>query len=172
MDGNIIQQFIRALGNLDKILAKSADNAAARGFNPDQFLAARLAPDMFNLTRQVQICCDAAKATVANLSGTINPKFEDSETTLAQLRERVQKTVAHLQTVPLAAIEACPADKLVIVPFPPGGHRMTARDYLYTRQVGNFYFHLTTAYALLRMQGVPLGKADYLGPLDMLDPEM
>lgn len=168
MDSRLLAQFDRALHNLDAILAKAAANAHARGFSPDAFLGSRLAPDMLPFPRQVQIACDVAKATAANLSGMVAPRFDDTETTLADLRARIAKTRDFLATVPAAAIEACPADKDVVVPFPPG-KKLSAEAYLYQRQLGNFYFHVTTTYALLRAQGVPLGKADFLGELPYQD---
>lgn len=164
MDSHIIAQFDRTLHNLDAILSKAAANAQARGFSPDAFLGSRLSPDMLAFPRQIQIACDVAKATASNLSGVAAPKFEDTETTLAELRGRIAKTRDYLATVPLAAIEACPPDRDVAIPFPPG-KKLSAEAYLYQRQLGNFYFHVTTTYALLRLQGVPLGKADFLGEL-------
>lgn len=106
MDSRIVGQFKVALGNLDAILGKAADYAAARGFSPDAYLQARLAPDMLAFPRQIQICCDTAKATAANLARREIPKFEDSEVTLADLRGRIAKTLAFLATIPDGEIDA------------------------------------------------------------------
>lgn len=163
---DLARQFSRSLGQLDAWLGKAADHAAARGFSPDAFLASRLAPDMLNFTKQVQIACDAAKASAANISGQTAPRFADDETTLAALRERIAKTRAWIDGLDFASPVAGDGARRVLVGFPPE-KKLSLHDYVLMRQVPNFHFHLVTAYALLRQGGVVLGKADYLGDLPL-----
>lgn len=152
-----------SLNNLDHFLAKAQANAAARGFDADVLAASRLAPDMLPLTAQVRIACDAAKLGVARLAGLEAPKFEDNETTVAQLRERIAKTLAWLATVSATAMDGCEAKDIT---FPVGRdgktRTMQGADYLRQWVLPNVYFHVTTAYALLRHNGVDLGKMDFL----------
>lgn len=154
--------FQHMLRNLSHILEKGAASAAQRGFDPSGLTTARLAPDMLPFTRQVLIACDAAKNGVARVSGVEAPKFADEETTFDELRARIQRTLDYLATVPAAALDGKDdAD----VTFPIGRDKtrtMKAQAYLTTWVLPNFFFHVTTTYALLRHNGVPLGKADYL----------
>ncbi|WP_141732315.1 DUF1993 domain-containing protein [Oligoflexus tunisiensis] len=162
-----IQQFQKVLGNLEAILVKAKHHADRRGFDANNFLGMRLTPDMFPLVRQIQIATDTAKATAAGLAGKEAPLYEDNETTLTQLIERVRSTRAFLQGFKandFAGVEA----RKVKVPSTPG-KAMRAPDYVMQRAVPNFYFHVTTAYALLRQGGVDLGKKDFLGDLPMID---
>jgi hypothetical protein len=156
--------FVRMLGNLLTWLDKAEAHAQARKFDTGVYLAARLAPDMLPFTKQIQIACDAAKFGVARLAGTESPKFEDSETTLAELRERIRKTIAYVQSVPAAQIDGCEA-KDVVVPRRDGSITLKGEFYLKHYVLPNFFFHVTTAYALLRHNGVELGKSDYLGAM-------
>jgi uncharacterized protein len=157
--------FTTALTNLDHILAKAEANAAERKFSPDVFLAMRLAPDMLPFTAQIRIACDAAKNGTARLAGIEAPKFTDDEVTFAELRARVAKTLAWLATLQPAQIDGREAQEIT---FPVGRdatRTMTGEAYLKHWAVPNIFFHVTTAYGLLRQAGVPLGKADYLaGP--------
>ncbi|MEJ7138769.1 DUF1993 domain-containing protein [Amphibiibacter pelophylacis] len=151
-----------ALNNLDHCLAKAQANAAARGFDPDVLAGVRLAPDMLPLTAQVRIACDVAKLGVARVAGLEAPKFDDTETTLAQLRERIAKTLAWLATVPAGALDAQEAKDIT---FPVGRDKtrtMQGADYLRHWVLPNVFFHVTTTYALLRHNGVDLGKIDFL----------
>lgn len=156
--------FNRILGNVGAWLDKAEAHAAARKFDPAVYLTARLAPDMLPLSKQIQIACDAAKFCVARLAGSDAPKFEDSETTIAELRERIARTLAYVNSVPAAQIDGTDA-KDVSVPRRDGSMTMKGEDYLRHFVLPNFYFHATTTYALLRHYGVELGKADFLGSM-------
>jgi hypothetical protein len=156
--------FVRMLGNLLVWLDKAEAHAQARHFDPGVYLAARLAPDMLPFTKQIQIACDSAKFGVARLSGVEAPKFEDDEASLPDLRERVRKTLAFIQSVGAERIDGTEA-KDVVVPRRDGSMTLKGETYLANFVLPNFYFHLTTAYALLRHNGVGLGKSDFLGPL-------
>ena len=154
--------FQHMLRNLSHILDKGEANAQARKFDPAVLTAARLAPDMLPLTRQILIACDAAKLGVARISGVEAPKFEDNEATFADLKARIQKTLDYLSSVPAAALDGT-EDKEVTFPVGRENTRtMAAQAYLTTWVLPNFFFHVTTAYAILRHNGVDLGKSDYL----------
>ncbi len=154
--------FVRMLGNVTAWLDKAEAHAAEKKFDTAVYLAARLAPDMLGFTQQIQIACDTAKFCVARLSGTEAPKFADDETTLAALRERIARTVDYVQSVPATAIDGSDARE-ISVPRRDGAITMSGETYLKHFVQPNFYFHVTTVYALLRHNGVPLGKPDYLG---------
>lgn len=154
----------RALDQLRQILAKGAAHAEAQGWDPAVLLSMRLAPDMFPLTRQVQIATDMAKNAAARLTGTEAPKFEDDETTFAQLEARVQRAVDYLRSVPADAFAGAEARAITVPTRARGDLHFVGTDYLFGFVLPNVYFHTTTAYALLRHAGVPLGKADYIGP--------
>ena len=156
--------FVRMLGNLGTWLDKAEAHAHAKKFDPSVYLAARLAPDMLPFARQIQIASDVAKFGVARLAGVDAPKFEDNEASLAELRERVQKTIAYLHSVPASQIDGT-ENKDVVVPRRDGSMTLKGEFYLKHFVLPNFYFHVTTTYALLRHSGVDLGKTDYLGPL-------
>jgi hypothetical protein len=162
------RQFIRSLRALDHNLEKAIHHAEAKKFDPDNFCSARLAPDMFPLTRQVQVACDVAKRIVSALSGREAPVHEDTERTMAELRARVAKCLAYLETITPDDFAKVTPTTLVKVPNPPG-KVMYAPDALLARSVPNFFFHVTTAYGLLRKGGVELGKRDYLGDVPMID---
>lgn len=154
--------FQHMLRNLNHILDKGEANAQARKFDPSVLANARLAPDMLPLTRQILIACDGAKLGVARISGVEAPKFEDNEATFPELKERIRKTLDYLETVPAARMDGS-EDKEIT--FPVGRDKtrtMTAQAYLTTWVLPNFFFHVTTAYAILRHNGVDLGKPDYL----------
>ena len=156
--------FTRMLGNIGGWLDKAEAHAAAKKFDTSVFLASRLAPDMLPFTRQIQFACDAAKFGVARLAGVEAPKFEDNETTFAELRVRIAKTLDFIQSVPASQIDGT-EDKDVVVPRRDGPITVKGETFLKTMAMPNFYFHLTTTYALLRHNGVDLGKSDYLGKL-------
>lgn len=156
--------FVRMLGNAIVWLDKAEAHAKEKKFEPSVYLASRLAPDMLPFTAQVQIACDAAKFCMARLTGTEAPKFEDNETTLEQLRERMRKTMDYVQSVPMAQIDGTDA-KDISVPRRDGAIVMKGEMYLKHFVLPNFYFHITTVYALLRHNGVELGKSDYLAGL-------
>ena len=143
-------------------LDKAEASAAARKFDVNIFCAARLAPDMLPFTAQIRIACDAAKNGTARLAGIEAPKFEDNETTFAELKARVAKTLAWLATVPASAIDGREAADIT---FPVGRDKtrtMKGEAYLKHYALPNMFFHIVTAYALLRHNGVDLGKTDYL----------
>jgi hypothetical protein len=152
---------------LSGVLDKAHEFATAKKVDPSVLLNMRLAPDMFALTRQVQIASDLAKNGMARLAGLEPPKFEDNETTLPQLKERVAKTVAFLKTLDTGKIDAS-TDREITFPLGPNnkGH-MKGDDYLNHFVLPNVYFHLTAAYAILRHAGVQIGKQDYLGAIPM-----
>jgi uncharacterized protein len=154
--------FLHMLRNLVHLLEKGEANAQARKFDPAVLATSRLAPDMLPFTRQVLIACDAAKLCAARISGVEAPKFEDTETTFGELKERIRKTLAYLETVPASALDGT-EDKEITFPVGRETKRtMTAQAYLTTWALPNFFFHVTTAYAILRHNGVDLGKSDYL----------
>ncbi len=154
--------FVRMLGNLEGWLDKAEAHAQAKKFDPGVYLTTRLAPDMLPLPRQIQIACDAIKFGVARLAGVEAPKFEDDEASLADLRARIRKTLDFVQSVPAAQIDGT-ENKDVVVPRRDGSMTLKGDVYLKHFVLPNFYFHITTTYALLRHSGVELGKADFLG---------
>ena len=155
--------FVTMLRNLSKFLGKARAHAEAKKFDPNVLVTARLAPDMLPFKSQVQIACDSAKFCVARLSGVDAPRFEDNEASLPELEERIAKTLAYLESVPREKLDGT-EEKQVSVPR--RGHepmQYTGEQYLKHFALPNFFFHVTTAYALLRHNGVDLGKADFLG---------
>ena len=156
--------FVRLLGNLSAWLDKAAAHAEAKKFDQSVYITSRLSPDMLPFPNQIQIACDGVKFGVARLSGVEAPKFEDNETTLAQLKERIAKTLAFVQSVDADKIIGT-EEKDINVPRRAGVLVMKGERYLHQFVMPNFYFHVTTAYALLRHNGVELGKADFLGSL-------
>jgi len=156
--------FIRMFANMTAWLEKAEAHAQAKKFEPSVYLTARLAPDMLPFVRQIQIASDGAKFGVARLAGVEAPKFEDNEATFADLRERIAKTVAFIKSVPADQIDGT-EDKDIALPRRDGTLMIKGEPYLKHFVLPNFYFHLTTTYALLRHNGVDLGKADFLGAL-------
>jgi len=167
----VIRQFARTLRNLDAVLNKATKHAEARKFDINNFYAARLFPDMLPFVSQIRIACDTAKSAAANLSGKEAPRHEDNETTVPELRARIGKCLAYLDTFTAADFERTKPDTMVRMPNRPDrvGKGLRAEEYLYARQIPNFYFHVTTAYDLLRHGGVEIGKSDYLGTLAFAD---
>jgi hypothetical protein len=158
--------FNRLLTALDAILAKADAWATERKIDPNALLQARLAPDMFTFTRQVQIGADMIKGTCARLAGVEVPRFEDKESSFAELRERVQKTRTFLATLQPAQFEGAESRQISFKVGPPDNQRtleFVGRDYLFTWGYANAHFHYATAYALLRHNGLAIGKTDYLG---------
>ena len=164
----VVRQMMRSLRVLDSILDKAAKYAEARKFDVNNFCTARLFPDMLPFVAQIRIACDQAKAAASNLSGKEAPKHEDTETTVPELRARIGKCLAYLDTFTSADFEKVKPDTMVRMPNRPG-KAIAAAEYLYARQIPNFFFHTTTAYNLLRHGGVEVGKSDYLGPLGFVD---
>jgi hypothetical protein len=153
--------FVHMLGNLANWIDKAQADAESRKYEVAALLTARLAPDMLPFTRQIQIACDGAKFCVSRLAGVEAPRHEDTETNFAELKARIAKTIAFVQSVPAAQIDGTEA-KDIHVPRRSGNIVMKGEAYLKNFALPNFYFHVTTAYALLRHNGVVLGKNDYL----------
>ncbi|MBL8832648.1 MAG: DUF1993 domain-containing protein [Rhodospirillales bacterium] len=154
--------FTKMLGALSNVLDKGAAFAAAKKVDPSVLLASRLAPDMFPLTRQVQLASDFAKGPLARLSGSEPPKWEDSETTFDALKARIAKTVDFAKSFKPEQIDGSETRDVTIT---IGGNPVTMKgqEYLLHNALPNFYFHVTAAYAILRHNGVEVGKRDYLG---------
>jgi uncharacterized protein len=155
--------FQRMLGNLLKVMDKAEAHAAARKFSPDAYLPLRLAPDMLPFSKQIQIASDNAKGCAARLAGQDIPAWADDETSFAQLRERLQRTLDYVAGVPASAFEGAEGREVVLKFRNRDPLVFTGEDYLRFFALPNFFFHVTTAYALLRHAGVDLGKGDYLG---------
>ncbi len=162
-----VPTLTKLLGGLRKQLDTMAAFAAEKKVDPSVFLNDRLAPDMFDCKRQIQIACDQAKGAVARLTGVENPKHEDTEVTAAELQARIDKTLAFIQSVPESAYEKA-AEQKVQLPYFPGKY-MTGVDFAREYVLPNFIFHVTVAYAIFRHQGVPLGKADFTNGLPLKD---
>jgi hypothetical protein len=158
-----LQLFTKTLENLEKWMDKAEQSAKERSFDVDVLAAARLAPDQFSFAQQVQSACDQAKYACAYWSGKPAPSHPDTETTFAELRERIQKCTGFLATVQQADLAGAEQQKVA----PPwlDGRWLTGGDYLVHVAVPNFFFHATTAFAILRHNGVPLGKLDFVGSL-------
>lgn len=153
----------RMLRNLLACLDKAEAHAQARGFSPDAYLALRLAPDMLPFTKQIQIASDNAKACVSRLAGQEVPKWDDDETTMAALRTRIERTLEHVGRFTPGDLAGAAAREITVPLRNRDPLKFTGESYLCQFALPNFYFHVTTAYALLRQAGVPLGKGDYLG---------
>lgn len=157
-----IPVFVRMLGNLSAILNKAAAHAEAKKIDPAIFVNARLAPDMYPLSRQVQIATDMVKGCAARLAGIEVPRYEDNETTFAELQARIAKTKAFLQSVSAEQIDGS-EDRKITLKFGSRELNLLGQAYLLDFVLPNFHFHLTTAYAILRHNGVEIGKKDYTG---------
>jgi hypothetical protein len=156
-----IPTYRRGLTNLASFLDKAETYATAGGVDLASYTEARLAPDMHPFTRQIQIASDSAKGGAARLAGIEAPAMEDTETTFALLRVRISRTIAFLDTIARDQVDAR-TGATIELPFPGGVMTFTATDFLMQFSLPNFFFHITTAYAILRANGVPLGKMDYL----------
>lgn len=167
MSNASIPVFEIGLSALSALLDKAEAYAEAKRIDPTVLLNARLFPDMFAFTRQVQSACDQAKNGGARLAGVDPPRYEDNEKTIAELRTRIAKTVAFVKTLDAERIDTA-ADREITFPLGPNnkGH-MRGADYLNHFALPNFYFHLTTAYDILRHCGVEIGKRDFLGTIPM-----
>jgi uncharacterized protein len=153
--------FIRMLGSLRRQLQKAEAHCTAAKIDPAVLLNSRLFPNMFPLIRQSQVACDFAKGTAARLAGSEPPKYEDNETTFAQLYARIDSVVGYVTGIKAAQIDGSETRE---ISFPAGGQtlRFTGLSYLVDFALPNFYFHLTTAYAILRHNGVEVGKQDFI----------
>ncbi|MFM7202721.1 MAG: DUF1993 family protein [Myxococcota bacterium] len=154
--------LIRNLKNLDRILEKAAVFAESRKFDSTAFPNYRLYPDMLPLSKQIQIASDSAKGCGARLAGVEVPKFEDNETTLPELQARIHKTISFLESLSPEAFEGSES-RAISLPLRTGSMEMDGMSFLLSFVLPNFYFHVTTAYNILRHSGVELGKMDYLG---------
>jgi uncharacterized protein len=163
----LVPQLILTVGQARKWLDKAQTLAEQKKFDIDLLLAARLAPDQHPLVRQFQSISDGAKFTAARLAGVTPPVFEDNEKTVEEVRARLDKTIAWLKTLEPAQFEGAGA-RTIVLPFMPG-KGMKGTDFLVTMGLPNFYFHATTAYQILRHNGVDVGKMDFLGELQFFD---
>lgn len=161
--------FNKMLGGLKTVLEKAEAHAQEVGIDESTFLNDALAPDMFPLKKQVQVACDNAKGAIARLTGKENPVMEDTESTFAELQTRIDKTLAFVQSVSEADF-AQAENRQVTLPYFPGKF-MTGVDYAFEYVVPNFLFHVTVAYALVRKNGTPVGKADFINGLPLKDME-
>lgn len=155
--------FTRVLGSMLAWLDRAEAHAQARSFDPTNYLGLRLAPDMLPFSRQIQIASDGAKGCMSRLAGTEIPKWEDNESTLDELRARIRRTLDHVQSFSPAQLEGSDSREIAIPMRSGDTLRFDGESFLKYFALPNFYFHATTAYALLRHAGVELGKADFLG---------
>jgi hypothetical protein len=155
-------RFANILKNLAGILDKAQAHAEAKKIDPKVLMSYRLAPDMFALARQVQVAADTAKGACARLAGVEIPKYEDTEQTFAELKERIVKTIDFLGTLKPVQIDGT-EDKQVTLKIGGQDRTFTGMQYLLGHACPNFYFHVTTAYDILRHAGVEIGKRDYIG---------
>ena len=158
-----IQLFAKTLDNLEKWMDKAGEYAKSRSFDVEVLAQARLAPDQFGFAQQVQSACDQAKYAAAYLGGKQAPSHPDTEKTFDELRQRIRKCTAFLATV--AEKDLAGAEDRKVAPPWLGGRWFRGADYLVHVAVPNFFFHATMAYAILRHNGVPLGKADFIGAM-------
>jgi hypothetical protein len=158
-----VPAFVRALNNLASILEKGAAHAQARKIDEAVLLGSRLFPDMLSLTRQVQLASDIAKSGAGRLAGAEFPAYEDKETTFQQLIERIRNTVTYLETLHAAQIDGS-EEKTVNWQTRSSTRSMQGLPYLMQHLLPNVHFHVTTAYAILRHNGIEIGKKDFLGP--------
>ncbi len=159
-----IPSFARSLRALSAILQTAEAHCEENKIKHEALLTARLFPDMLPLTRNVTIACDSAKGMAARLSQTENPKHEDTETTFAELQERIEKTLAFIESVPDTAFEGA-SNRTVEMRVGPNTLSFNGAHYFTGFAVPNFYFHMTTSYAILRHNGIKIGKRDFLGPI-------
>jgi hypothetical protein len=158
-----VDLFTISLTNLSVLLEKGLAHATARKFDPNVLLSSRLAPDMFPLSRQVQIACDSAKNSVARVAALEPPRFEDNEKTIEELRARIARTIEYIKGVPTTAFEGA-EDRDIRIPVGPDKFLdFKGIDFIQRWAIPNVLFHITTTYALLRHNGVEIGKRDFLG---------
>jgi hypothetical protein len=158
-----IPQYIKTLKNLSTLLEKGAGFADSKKFEMDVLLQSRLAPDQFNLIRQVQIACDTAKLSASRLTGKEAPAHPDTEKTVGELKARIASTISYLETFTAKDFNESATRQVTHARWE--GQHLTGSDFVINHSIPNFYFHVTTAYAILRHNGVDVGKKDYLGAL-------
>ncbi len=157
-----VPRFVNILGNLSNILDKAQAHIDAKKIDPAVLTGYRLFPDMLPMSAQVQIACDGAKGAVARLAGVEIPAYEDKEKTLAELKARIAKTIAFIQSVAPAQIDGS-EDKEIVLKRGDKETRYKGMQFLLGHALPNFYFHVTTTYNILRHNGIEIGKRDYLG---------
>ena len=155
-------RFVNMLNNLSAILDKAQAHVDAKKIDPVALTNYRLFPDMLPMTRQVQIACDAAKGAVARLAGVESPKHEDTEQTLTELKARIAKTIEFIKSIKPAQVDGS-EDKDITLKFGTTEMPFKGMQYLLGFSLPHFYFHITTAYDILRHNGVEIGKMDYIG---------
>ncbi|MEO8407692.1 MAG: DUF1993 domain-containing protein [Oxalobacteraceae bacterium] len=158
-----IPVFKQMLTSLHDVLTKAETHATAKNIDPKALLQARLFPDMFPLLRQVQIAADFAKGIAARLADVELPAYEDNEQTFAELQERIKKTLAFLDSLNAVQIDGSETREIVLRPGTPKEKKLSGQSYLLHYGLPQFFFHVTTAYAILRHNGVEIGKKDYMG---------
>ena len=158
-----VDVFANSLNSLSALLEKALANATARKFEPSVLFNARLAPDMFALSRQVQIACDLAKNSVSRLAALEPPRFEDNEKTLEELRTRIARTIDYMKGIPASAFEGSEDRDLKVPAGPDKFLDFKGLDFVQRWAIPNVFFHITTAYAILRHNGVDIGKRDFIG---------
>ena len=158
-----IPVFKQMLNSLHDVLAKAEAHATAKNIEPNALLQARLFPDMFPPTRQVQIAADFAKGVAARLADVELPAYEDNEQTFAELQARIAKTLAFIDTLSAAQIDGSETREIVLRPGTPKEKKLSGQTYLLSYGLPQFFFHVTTAYAILRHNGVEIGKKDFMG---------
>ncbi|MFN7729944.1 MAG: DUF1993 family protein [Bdellovibrio sp.] len=158
-----VPHFIKTLRNLSQMLEKGAKYAEIKKFEVDVLLNSRLAPDQFNLIRQIQIACDTAKLGVSRLTGKTAPAHDDSEKTLSEIRTRIDQTISYLNGFTSKDFEGSETRQITQPRWE--GKYLLGDDYVYHHAIPNFYFHVTTAYSILRHNGVEVGKKDFLGEI-------
>lgn len=155
--------FKQLLNALSAIMDKAQAHAAHQKIAPESLLQASLFPDMFPFTRQVQIAADFAKGVSARLAGIEVPAYEDNETSFAELQERIQKTLSFISSIKPEAIDGSEDKEILLRPGTPKERKLSGQAYLLSYGLPQFFFHVTTAYDILRNQGVEIGKKDYMG---------
>jgi uncharacterized protein len=158
-----VPQFIKVLNNLTQILDMAAMQAENKKYEMEVLLNSRLAPDQFNLIRQVQIACDSAKLCLSKVMGKEAPVFEDNEKTLPELKQRIEKTIEYLKTADPNEMNEFQSIKITNPRWE--GKYLWPQEYVFEYAIPNFYFHITTAYSILRNNGIDIGKKNYLGEL-------
>jgi hypothetical protein len=163
MYASSIPVFNQMLGGLDAILAKAEAHATEKNIEPTALTRARLFPDMFPLSKQVQIACDFARGVSARLAGAEVPKYADEELTFAELRDLIARTLGFIDSFTPSQFEGSAQREIVIRQGTPKERRFTGQAYLLSYGLPQFFFHVTTTYALLRHNGIDIGKRDYMG---------
>ncbi len=158
-----VPQFIKTLRNLDALLLKGQTYADSKKFDMTVLLQTRLAPDQFPLIRQIQIACDTAKLGISKMTGKECPVHDDKETTLAEIRKRIQETIAYLSSI--TEKDFAKVNEIKVTSPRWDGKWMFGHEFAVNHVIPNLYFHVTTAYSILRSNGVDVGKKDYLGEM-------